>query len=192
MIQTYPNEQWKVIDIRGASGLQYAVSDFGRMVSFTTTINEGLLLKGSMNKGYKMLKINLKSDGKRKVKSFYLHKLVAELFLTKKNEDQTFVIHLDYQKGYNHHRNLMWANKQQVEAHQDNNPLVIKERKRLQEHNKLHHYKLSEEKVRILKRKLFNPKNKTKPKLIAKTFGISTMQLHRIKTGENWGHVEAE
>jgi len=26
-------------------------------------------------------------------------------------------------------------------------------------------------------------------KMIAKQFGISTMQLHRIKTGENWGHV---
>lgn len=190
MIQTYPNEQWKVIDVTSVGGRQYAVSNFGRLVSFTKTIREGQLLKGSSVKGYKMLKVI--TNDKPKIKSFYVHRLVAEFFLVPKEEDQIFVIHLDYQKGYNHFKNLSWANKQEVEAHQNKNPRVIKDRQRLQEHNILHHYKLSEEKVKILKRKLFNPKNKTKPKLIAKSFGISTMQLHRIKTGENWGHVEVE
>ena len=31
---------------------------------------------------------------------------------------------------------------------------------------------------------------KTRLKIIAKRFGVSEMQLHRIKTGENWGHVK--
>jgi hypothetical protein len=41
----------------------------------------------------------------------------------------------------------------------------------------------------MIKRKLSDPKRKTRMKMIAKQFGISEMQLYRIKTGENWGHV---
>jgi hypothetical protein len=43
-----------------------------------------------------------------------------------------------------------------------------------------------------LKRKIFDPKRKSRLKIIAKQFGISEMQLYRIKSGENWGHVKIE
>ena len=33
---------------------------------------------------------------------------------------------------------------------------------------------------------------KTRLKMIAKQFGISEMQVHRIKTGENWSYVSEE
>jgi len=49
--------------------------------------------------------------------------------------------------------------------------------------------KLNEGRVKIIKRKIFDPNRKTRMKIIAKEFGISTMQLYRIKSGENWGHV---
>jgi hypothetical protein len=29
-------------------------------------------------------------------------------------------------------------------------------------------------------------------KMLAKQFGISEMQLYRIKSGENWGHVKID
>ena len=29
-------------------------------------------------------------------------------------------------------------------------------------------------------------------RIIAKQFGISEMQLYRIKSGENWGHVKID
>jgi hypothetical protein len=35
-----------------------------------------------------------------------------------------------------------------------------------------------------------DPNRKTRLKLIAKQFGISEMQLYRIKSGENWGHIK--
>ena len=41
-----------------------------------------------------------------------------------------------------------------------------------------------------IKKMLANPNRKTRLRLIAKQFGISEMQLYRIKSGENWGHVE--
>jgi predicted DNA binding protein len=52
--------------------------------------------------------------------------------------------------------------------------------------------KLTESKVRLLKKKIFDPNRKTRLKMLAKQFGISEMQLYRIKSGENWGHVKID
>jgi DNA-binding Xre family transcriptional regulator len=40
-----------------------------------------------------------------------------------------------------------------------------------------------------IKKILANPNRKTRMKIIARRFGISEMQLYRIKSGKNWGHV---
>jgi len=42
----------------------------------------------------------------------------------------------------------------------------------------------------LLKKKLLDPGRKTRMKILAKQFGVTEMQLHRIKTGENWGEVK--
>ncbi len=190
MIQFYRGEEWKDVGVAGAAGQRYAVSNIGRVVSYTDSIIEGRLLGCSQNKGYKQFRVRQIIDEKPKQLVFYVHKLVAQLFISKISNDQTFVIHLDYQKDNNRVSNLRWANKQELEAHQNQNPKVLSDRKRLQEHNRLYQYKLSETKVKLIKRKLARPKQKTRLKMIARAFGISEMQLHRIKTGENWGHVE--
>ena len=41
-----------------------------------------------------------------------------------------------------------------------------------------------------LKKKLLDPNRRTRLKVLAKQFGVSEMQLHRIKTGENWGDLQ--
>jgi hypothetical protein len=190
MIKSHPGEIWKVLDMKGANDLKYALSSYGRLVSYFDSIQEGILLQCGTNKGYKVFKKYSYTSGKRTSKTYYLHKLVAEQFLPQKQDNQVYVIHLNFVKDDNRVDNLKWANKQQMEAHQSKNPRVIEERKRLQEHNKLCQYKLSEAKVKILKRKLLDPNRKTRLKMIAKNFGVSEMQLYRIKTGENWGHVK--
>jgi hypothetical protein len=47
---------------------------------------------------------------------------------------------------------------------------------------------LTEAQVLRIKKKLVNGKSTLK--VIADQFGITDMQVHRIKTGENWGHVK--
>ena len=42
----------------------------------------------------------------------------------------------------------------------------------------------------MIKKKIFDPQRKTRMKIIAKRFGISEMQLYRIKSGENWSSVQ--
>jgi hypothetical protein len=44
-------------------------------------------------------------------------------------------------------------------------------------------------KVMRIKKMLQNPNRKTRIKMIAKQFGVSEMQIFRIKSGENWGHI---
>ena len=111
---------------------------------------------------------------------------MAELFL-ENNANKTYVIHLDHNKVNNNVNNLKWATRAEMINHNKSNPLVIKgkeKNKRLKPYSKL-----SEGKVKMIKRKLFDPNRRTRLRLIAKQFGVSEMQLHRIKTGENWGDV---
>lgn len=42
----------------------------------------------------------------------------------------------------------------------------------------------------LIKKMLARPEQKTRLKMIAKQFGVSEMQIRRIASGENWGHVK--
>ena len=65
--------------------------------------------------------------------------------------------------------------------------LAYKEKQR----NRLKGLKLNVTKVKSIKRLLAKPGKRTM-KQIAEQFDISEMQLYRIKSGENWSHVNAD
>ncbi len=159
------------------------ISSFGRVKSYrgrrrNEISKEARLLKGSLTNGYNSIMVNFK-DGRQRNK--YIHKLVAQTFVPQRNEGEKYVIHIDYDKSNNKVSNLKWVDSKGRMAHQHQNP------KRT-----LRNYKLTEGKVKMIKKKIFNPKRKTRMKMIAKQFGISEMQLYRIKSGENWGHVKID
>ena len=83
-------------------------------------------------------------------------------------------------------------NRTQVSKHQFSNPQI--EVKKFQEsllgikrkpNTKMS--KLTENEVLLIKRKL---NRGATLRSISKQFGVSDMQIHRIKTGENWGHLK--
>lgn len=121
-----------------------------------------------------------------------VHRGVAELFLKRPSEEEKFIIHKDYNKLNNQVDNLQWASQEKVTEHQVNSPIQIK--KKLEE--KLYgnysgsrpNSKLSVNQVILIKRKL-KKKGVTLINL-AKQFGVSDMQIHRIKSGENWSSVK--
>ena len=181
MIRDYPNELWKkiIFDERFANDEEFIVSNYGRVIKKKGDSQD--LVKVSLLNGYQVILVKKIDKGTKRF-SLYLHKLMGQTFL-EKEDDQKFVIHLNYDKLDNRLENLSWASKREKEVHQFKNP-TYKTRPKV-----IPTSKLTEVRVRLIKRKLFDPNRRTRLKMIAKQFGVSTMQLHRIKTGENWGHV---
>lgn len=183
----YRGEEWKELHFpEGALRKRYAVSNFGRLMSFETKIEEGRLMRCGLVGGYPAFRP--KPFGK--YKTLYVHRLVGEQFITRPSPSHEFIIHVDYDKQHNHASNLKWATKKEMEAHQQLSPFVLesREKRKLRKPQKGH--KLTATDVMRIKKMIFNPKRKTRMKIIAKQFGISEMQLYRIKSGENWGHVK--
>ena len=173
-------EKWKSLNIQEmASNEIYEISNYGRIKSFKVDKKDGLIIKGSSLKGYKILNVKLK-NGKRTTK--YVHKIAAECFIPKDDDLQLYVIHLDFDKTNNHIDNLKWVTKETMYAHQKINPNYKR--------GAINYSKLSETDVIRLKKKLKRGKNKLYK--LAKEFGITHTQLNRIRSGENWGHVKVD
>jgi hypothetical protein len=190
-IRIYPNEKFKEIELDYSLKLRYAISNKGRLISFSENIEDCRLLKGSLSDGYPIFSFRIKKDGKSVSKCLFLYKLVAHYFLPKPSEEQAYVIHLDYSRNNDDVNNLRWATKAEMIAHRNKNPNVIQARKNLIEHNlKADGRKLTTTKVMLIKTILARPEQKTRLKMIAKQFGVSEMQIRRIASGENWGHIK--
>ena len=191
MIRFYGNEVFREIEVNDVMKYRYAVSNRGRLVSFSDTIENGNLLKGSMSDGYKTFCYTKTVNGKRIYNTIFLYKLIAEFFIPKTSEDQKHVLHLDYVRDNDLVANLKWATYEEMQAHIKKSPHVINSKKKLIEHNlKADGRKLTSTKVIHLKKLLNDPNRKTRIKMLAKQFGISEMQVHRIKSGENWSHIK--
>jgi hypothetical protein len=191
MIRFFAHEIWKEVKVHPSLKLRYAVSNYGRFMSFTDNFKNGRLLKGSKVDGYPVFAHRIKVKGKTKDKKTFIHKLVAECFLKKKSEDHVFVLHLDWYRSNNSVGNLKWVTREEMLEHNKKSPFVLAARKKLIQHNKIRDgLKLTSTKVILLKKKIADPNRKTRFKILAKQFGISEMQLYRIKSGENWGHIK--
>ncbi|GLB51101.1 hypothetical protein NBRC110019_01400 [Neptunitalea chrysea] len=195
MIRNFWNETWKPLqfDDKVCETETFKISNYGRIIDCRG--EEEVLVKSKYVNGYEKLTVRLSPDyvkekqaaTKKKINKFttrYVHKLVAEHFL-EKEEGKQYVIHVNYIKKENKVENLKWATKREKELHQFSNP----EFKNIDRGDRIKYSKLTEGRVKILKKKLLDPNRRTRLKILAKQFGVSEMQLHRIKTGENWGHV---
>ena len=182
-IKSFWDEEWKDLIFDNLSKRSvYKISNYGRIISYYFH-KDGVLVNSIGPNGYKTFVIR---DKYGKVIRRYVHRLVAECFLNKSREDQKLVIHFDNKKGNNYYKNLSWASEKEKRAHQDKSDPgwqnAGKEGFRA-------YSKLTETQVKLIKRKINDPNRKTRMKIIAKRYGISVMQLYRIKSGENWSSV---
>ena len=177
-------EEWKEYEIEVKGKVRYAVSNHGRLKSFTDDITAGRILKGSLTEGFLFLRYKRFNNKKITNYQHSIHKMVAELFIPKENDEQEFVLHLDFDKVNNHISNLKWATYTEMRAHGFKSPKVIEAQKKFREFNiKRDGAKLTSTDVIRLKKRILDPNRKTRLRLIAKEFGISEMQLNRIKRG---------
>jgi hypothetical protein len=190
MIRIYPNEEFKEVSLGSPTRMRYAVSNRGRLASFTDRIQDGNILKGGNSDGYVTLRYFEKIGDKSKSRLKFVYKLVAEYFIPKTSEDQMHVLHLDFSRNNDDIKNLRWATYAEKMVHYKKSPNVIRAKQDLLEHNiKSDGRKLSVTTVIRIKKMLKNPKGNTRNSMIAKQFGISATHLKRIETGENWGHI---
>ena len=192
MVKFFYNEKWKEFSLGYNSQKRYAISTYGRLMSFMDDMKkDGEILKGSLTSGYRSFRYRIFVNKKVINRNLLLHRLVAEQFLPKENEAQIFVIHKDFDKTNNRLDNLQWVTKEQMEIHNKKNPAVIQSISNMVE--AIHQgkrYKLNPSKVLFIRGKLDDPQRKTRMRLLAKQFGVSEMQLYRIKRRENWGHLK--
>ena len=193
----YPTEIFKEIRVENDDKLQlsYAISNYGRLVSFTDKIENGTLVNGSKQDGYRIWRYKIRDkNNKIRHKHCFLYKLVAEYFIPKTSDEQVYVLHLDRNRANDYVENLKWATKAEMLEHSKKSPYVIAAKKKQlaqwREKRKHQGYKLTSTQVMLLKRRLHDPNRKTRLKIIAKQFGVTEMTLYRIKTGEIWGHIK--
>ncbi len=170
------DEEWKEIP---NTDYKYEVSNYGRIKSYCYKCHpNGKIVKSGNIKGYKS--VNLKMDGKKK--TVLIHKLVAELFIPRKDETFDVVIHLDWNKFNNHVSNLQWCTRK--ESFDRSHSKLIKGRKR--KGRIITNSKLSHSDVSAIKNMLSNGR---KQKVIAQLFCVSEMQISRIKNNLSWTEV---
>jgi hypothetical protein len=192
MLRFFVSETFEEITLEGKLKKRYAISNYGRLVSFKEEPIDGRFVKGTKINGYRIFRYKYHDENKKIIyKHYFFYKLVAEYFLSKDSDDQVYVLHLDRNRANDHEDNLQWADRAEMLAHAKASPFVIEAKKKLIEHKiKSDGNKLTVTEVMRLKKKLLDPNRKTRLKIIAKKFVVSEKTLHRIKTGENWGHIQ--
>ncbi len=178
-LQLQPGEKWAELNLPGVKTLKhYAVSNHGRVISYEENLKQGSFLKHGFVSKFPAVVIGRTSNGR---KTLTIHRLVAKYFLRQPNAKHNFVIHLDHVKTNNHFQNLKWVTHETQIEHAKRDPVWLTKK------NPMH--KLSAVKVKIIKQKMAAGK---KVKALAKQYGVSEMQMYRIKSGENWSHITAD
>ena len=191
MLRLFASEVFKEIHIEAPLRKRYAISNHGRLLSFEDTIENGTILKGSQTDGYRILTYKFRDGGKIRNKSLFLYKLVAKYFIDKESDEQVQVIHLDRSRDNDNVKNLKWVTRPEFMEFYRNSPKVQEGKRKLIEFKiKSDGRKLTVTQVMRLKKQILDPNRKTRLKILAKQFGVSEMQVYRIKRGENWGHIK--
>lgn len=187
MIKKLSGELWKQMQFLGYKTFRkkYAVSNMGRIASYTKDVHEdGKLLSGSNTSGYRTLNLHVE-DGNGTI---YIHREAAKAFVPKKSAKYKYVMHLNHKKDDNRAKNLQWASQEEVSAHQQKSPQKIEYKTR--QAAKTKGLKLNATQVKAIRTAIANPKRKLTYKQIAEKYNVSEMTLYRIKSGENWSAVQ--
>ena len=183
-IKSHWNERWIKVPTKAETrAVNYFFSDYGRMKSVHKITEQENLLKGGRDK-YGNIKLSIRLSGNKR-QEYYLHRLIGDHFIKPASPDHKFLIRKDNDKENNHFQNLVWMTQEEVTAHQVTFGVFDLKNKKVSPNQKM-----TETKVRLLKKRL--KKGKTKRKILAKDFNITETQVRRIERGENWGHVKID
>ena len=161
-------ENWS--DIDGYEGI-YKISDMGKVFSL---ISNKILKNKSTEKGY--LYISLYKY--KKMRNFYIHRLVASHFI--EGDSILTVNHINGIKNDNSYKNLEWCTMGENNSHARNNGLQDRRGE------KGNFTKLTEAQVICIIEALSNGEKCTH---LAPVYGVTREAISRIKNGKNWKHL---
>ncbi len=167
-----PKEKWAKL---GFADKDYVLSNYGRLKSYAYKKN-GVILKNRLTG--KFLTADIRVYGKSK--NFCIHKLVAEYFIPNSEPDKTKVIHLDNDPLNNYFKNLKWADKNEIFLHAEK---FNKNIKKVFRGNKAFLRKIKQTDVNRIRKMI---EKGVSQKALAEEYGLSEMQITRIKRNENW------
>lgn len=180
--KTYRKETWP-------KNVMFEVSSAGRIRNVKT----GRYLKHTKINKYNQLGFSAylgkNESGKDRTTTVLIHRVLAICFIPNPDK-KPYVIHKDYNQQNNNITNLTWASIKEWKEHTSQSPRIKYEKERRKNGTFRTNSKLTEAQVYILKKKLLDPNRKTRIRVLAKQFGVSEMQLYRIKSGENWGNIK--
>lgn len=182
-------EIWKTITVNGKKpSVPYMISNHGH---FGVLLDKnGKVERRNFKPTAGNYRFNVRQDGK--AVAIFLYKETAKAFLKKPSPKHTFVIHKDHNYLNDHVDNLKWATQAEHRAHTTFSPQSILARKKRAIVKSTHAQVLNEKSVATLKKLIWDPKRKLSFKQLAEKFGVSEMQIYRIKSGEFWYHVRVE
>jgi hypothetical protein len=181
-------ETWKAIEFKGKKpSVRYAVSSNGR---FGVMDDKGSVEVRSFRPQSSGHRYNYKIDGKSH--SLFVHKEVARAFVKKPSPKHSLIIRKDHNYSNASADNLQWATSAEHRAHVTNSPVALRARKKRAIVESPTAKVFDAKTVKEVKRLIWDPKRKLTFKQIAKKYGVSEMQIYRLKSGELWYHIRVE
>jgi len=160
----------------------YQVSNYGRVKSYMLN-SEGAFLNLIDRGGYRSFTAKIKG----KKTAILVHRAVAEYFVPKPSKDHCVVIHFDHDPVNNYYKNLAWVTTKENFEHTANHNPEMGNIFRGGRDMKMFNCKLTKSDVEMIKSLI----NRGFPqRMMAVFFGVSEMQITRIKRGENWGDIK--
>jgi hypothetical protein len=181
-------EVWKLISFQGKKpSISYAVSNQGRFGVMDEKGHVEVRTFKPQSGGYRY---NYKVDGASK--ALFVYKEVAKAFLKKPSPKHTLVIRKDHNYLNDKVDNLKWVTPKEHKEHVTFSPNSVLARKKRAITKSYTAKVFNEKSIKEVKKLIWDPKRKLTFKQIAEKFGVSEMQIYRIKTGELWFHVKVD
>lgn len=181
-------EVWKPVIFRGEKpSVKYAVSNHGR---FGVMLANGKIEVRKFKAQRGCYRYNYKINGSSR--GLFVYKEVAKAFVPKPSPKHSMVIRIDHDYLNDRADNLRWVTPEQHRAHVVMSPNAITARKLKAIVKSPTARIFTEKSVKEVKKLIWSPKRRLTFKQIAEKYGVSEMQIYRIKNGELWYHVRVE
>lgn len=181
-------EVWKPIAFAGKKpSVAYAVSSHGR---FGVMQSNGKISVRSIKPQPGGHRYNYKINGQSA--SLFVHKEVAKAFVKKPSPKHSLVIRKDHDYTNDHSDNLKWVTTAEHKTHVTFSPNAVKARSKKAIFSSTTAKVFTEKTAKQAKEMIWDPKRKLTFKQIAQKFGVSEMQIYRLKSGELWFHIKVD